>query len=155
MCCATAGVRGDRQLCASVAAVGGGAPRGVSLDVIALRSAHANSTDARLTAALNRLAILAPRQVPVTINPLRWIWRIAFYGLALQALAPVWAAWFRHREYHADRYAHTLGQGPPLANCLENDALPYDCPIPYMAISGHTHPYTEHRIDRLHQLADS
>jgi Zn-dependent protease with chaperone function len=121
--------------------------------VLAHELGHLNSTDGRLTAALNRLAIRAPRQVPVTINPLRWIWRIAFYGLALQALAPAWAAWFRHREYAADRYAANLGQGPTLARCLETDALPYDCPIPYMAISGHTHPYTEHRIDRLQQLA--
>jgi Zn-dependent protease with chaperone function len=110
---------------------------------------HLNSTDGRLTAALNRLAIFTPRRLLITLNPFRWAWYLARGGIALQVLMPVWAAWWRHREYHADHYAATLGQGPALAACLEQDALPYDCPIPYINLGTHTHPYTELRIDRL------
>jgi Zn-dependent protease with chaperone function len=64
-------------------------------------------------------------------------------------MANPWEMYWRSREFAADAYAARLGQGPALARALENDAMPYDRPIPRMRYSRATHPYTKQRITKL------
>ena len=62
-----------------------------------------------------------------------------------------WAAYWRAREFEADKYAAGLGQSQELARFLDTNALVHDLPVPFMWMSEQSHPATEHRIDRLHQ----
>jgi hypothetical protein len=47
------------------------------------------------------------------------------------------------------RLRRKLGQAEELADFLENHALIYDHPVPYIWLTEHTHPPVELRIDRL------
>jgi hypothetical protein len=70
-------------------------------------------------------------------------------GFGLWLIGPLWGAYWRGREYSADAYAAALGQADDLADFLENHALIYDYPIPYIWLTEHSHPPVELRIDRL------
>jgi Zn-dependent protease with chaperone function len=74
---------------------------------------------------------------------------IARGGMALRLTAPAWGRYWRTREYTADQYAAGLGQANELADFLEIHALIHDHPIPFIALTEHTHPPTELRIDQL------
>jgi Zn-dependent protease with chaperone function len=120
--------------------------------VIAHELGHLRTSDARVSSALNLLALTRtgkPVLWPVWSLPFRWFWWLAC-GQAVMALTGhAWEMYWRTREYAADEYAARLGQGPALASSLEIDSLPYEQPIPRMRFSRATHPYTKPRIARL------
>lgn len=118
--------------------------------VMAHELGHLNTSDARLTAALTRL----------TTPPRKYIRNRAMHAIALVATGAAavwvtklpWAAYWREREYEADKYAAKLGQARPLAMFLDREALEYDLPNPFPWMRGNGHPPTEHRIDRIEHL---
>lgn len=120
--------------------------------ILAHELGHLRSSDGRITAALGRLIIFQPAYPPGGL--LGPVVRLALGGVSLRFLGPAWGVWWRQREYTADLYAARLGQASALAKCLQAEALPYDFPVPFMALGAHTHPYTELRIDRLHAYDD-
>jgi Zn-dependent protease with chaperone function len=77
--------------------------------------------------------------------------RLTSGGLSVRLTRPLWAAYWRRREFAADAYAARLGQGPALADYLERHLL-LDFAAPYM--DGREHPYTELRIERLLRAAE-
>lgn len=117
--------------------------------VLAHELGHLNSSDARLAAALHRLT-----------TPPRWRLRFPLrtLGFLVSGALGVWlmrlplSAYWREREFQADRYAASLGQGEALMRFLEQNALEHDLPVPFRWLTEHSHPSTEHRIDRLAQL---
>ncbi len=143
--------------------------------VLAHELGHLNTSDGKLTAAINRLIInplplrrqpKQPRDMPPMIIPanqvllgitfigaliwlLRRAVRFAKGGLALTILAPFWGSYWREREYIADEYAAALGQADELADFLEVHALIHDHPVPLIWLTEHTHPPTELRVDKL------
>jgi Zn-dependent protease with chaperone function len=120
--------------------------------VIAHELGHLNTSDARLSSALN-LTLLVPMATPA-IQPL---WSLAFRGLVwfasgqavLWLTSNAWETYWRSREFAADQYAARLGQGPALAESLEYSSLPYELSIRRMRFSRATHPYTKPRIAKL------
>lgn len=114
--------------------------------VLAHELGHLNSSDARLTAALHRLTLPPRRRLRF---PLRTLGFLASGALGAWVTRTPWAVYWRAREFAADRYAASLGQGPALARFLDTSALEDDLPVPFMWLSQHSHPATEHRIDRL------
>jgi len=144
--------------------------------VIAHELGHLNTSDGRLTAALNRLPInpLPVRQkqprdgqtlvvtesrllLTITlVGLILWTGRkiVAFAagGFGLRLLGPFWGSYWREREYLADQYAANLGQAEELADFLEIHALMHDQPVPLIWLTEHTHPPSELRIDRLRTL---
>jgi Zn-dependent protease with chaperone function len=110
---------------------------------IAHELGHLNSSDARVTAAVNRL-IIPPRDPSVPIFPV--LGSLLSGRAALSVMSIPWAMYWRRREGFADAYAARLGQGPGLADFLESGA---DAPTPWKAFGTSTHPWTEHRIDDL------
>jgi len=126
--------------------------------VLAHELGHLATLDGPLTAALNRLVLWTPRDRPyqrrgairALFAAIAWLIR---GGLGLRILGPAWAAWWRKREYKADDYAASLGKAAQLALFLDTHALLNDRPVPFMWLSEHTHPPTEHRIERLHKHA--
>jgi Zn-dependent protease with chaperone function len=145
--------------------------------VLAHELGHLATPDGRLTAALSRLVIYSPsyarrsqeprsqpaRQLNIQGNRITllmllvggaiWLTRrtIALMrgGLGLYVLRPVWGNYWRAREHAADTFAAQLGQADELADFLETHHLIHDHPIPFVWLTDHTHPATEHRIDRL------
>ena len=125
--------------------------------VLAHELGHLNTIDARLTVALNRLALPGimldhldekfPANTIVEFLIIsHWLWS---GDLPLTLMKPLWDAWFRAREFKADEYAARLGHAQDLADLLERAALPNDHPIPYRFLSGASHPSTEHRLEAL------
>jgi Zn-dependent protease with chaperone function len=114
--------------------------------VLAHELGHLNSSDARLTAALYRLTTPPRKQVR---RGLRTITLIATGGLAVMLTRAPWGAYWRAREHHADHYAANLGQAENLAQFLETEALDNDLPVPFIWLTDKSHPFTEHRIDKL------
>ncbi len=130
----------------------------VSLEaVVAHEVGHLTAIDARLTVALNRLALPANLFVRLDealgegclITVIVLVGWIVSGELALNLLRPFWDAWFRAREFKADQYAARLGWASDLADLLEREALLDDRPIPFRFLSGASHPPTEHRIQAL------
>jgi Zn-dependent protease with chaperone function len=146
--------------------------------VLAHELGHLNTSDGRLTAALNRLVIhpppgMSPREprehavevhtddrtaLTITLfGALLWLVRktvsFAKGGFALRLLSPFWGSYWREREYVADAYAASLGQAGELADFLEIYALAHDHPVPFIWLTEHTHPPTELRIDMLRKAA--
>ncbi|HEV2975293.1 MAG TPA: M48 family metalloprotease [Solirubrobacteraceae bacterium] len=117
--------------------------------VLAHELGHLNSSDARLTAALHRLTTPPRSRLPF---PLRTLGFLLSGAVGAWLMRLPWASYWRSREFEADRYAAGLGQGEALARFLEQHALEHDLPIPFLWLSEHAHPATEHRIDRLAQL---
>ncbi len=113
--------------------------------VLAHELGHLNTSDARLTAALHRLT------TPPRGYVRRGLKTICFFATGAAGMWPVraaWGAYWRHREYEADRYAATLGEGQTLSILLDERAL-NDLPVPFVWLTEHTHPPTELRVDRL------
>jgi Zn-dependent protease with chaperone function len=153
------------------------------IPVLAHELGHLQGIDARLTAAVNRLVIERPERRPRTkpegetpsrpAAPVRTVvhvrqpklrWRLAGWaarmtlallrgGLALRLTAPAWGQVWREQEYQADLWAARIGQGDPLADFLEQQALKHDHPIPLVWLTEHTHPPTELRIEQLRAAA--
>ncbi len=126
--------------------------------VIAHELGHLNTLDAPITDALNRLILRQPRPRqrygPLSFST--WVlWRLATGGTSLPLMTPVWGSWWRRREHAADAYAARLGRADELAEFLETHALLYDRPVPLVWLTEHTHPPTEHRIERLQQHAEA
>ncbi len=120
--------------------------------VLAHELAHANTPDGRLTEALNRL-VLWPGALLPPGGLVRGVLRAALFvaggGLSLRVLGAAWGGYWRGREYAADSYAADLGAGDDLARFLEQHALFFDVPIPYLWLTEHAHPPTELRLGRL------
>jgi Zn-dependent protease with chaperone function len=114
--------------------------------VLAHELGHLNSSDARLSAALHRLT--TPPRSRLRF-PLRTLGFLLSGGVGAWLMRVPWAAYWRAREFEADRYAATLGQGEALVRFLEQHALVYDLPVPFVWLTEHSHPSSEHRIDRL------
>ena len=117
--------------------------------VLAHELGHLNSSDARLAAALHRLTT-PPRQR--LRFPLRTLGFLTSGALGVWVMRLPLSAYWREREFEADRYAATLGQGEALMRFLDQHALEHDLPVPFRWLSERSHPSTEHRIDRLAQL---
>jgi Zn-dependent protease with chaperone function len=123
--------------------------------VLAHELGHLNSSDGKLTAAINRLIInplpktrekdtnkggavvLGSDRVLLTVTLFgAFLWLIrkttgfAQGGLGLRITAPFWGSYWREREYTADQYAAQLGQAEELADFLEIHALIHDHPVP-------------------------
>lgn len=107
---------------------------------------HLNTADARVTAALYRMWV--PPREPVGF-PFKFIAWVASGRAADDVMGRPWAAYWRHRENEADRYAAKLGQGTELASYLDADALAGDVPTPFKRMGTSSHPWTEHRIEAL------
>jgi Zn-dependent protease with chaperone function len=120
--------------------------------VLAHELGHLNSSDSRLTAALHRLT--TPPRARLQF-PLGTIGALASGALGVWLTRVAWAAYWRAREFQADVYAARLGQGAELARFLEQNALENDLPVPFVWLTEHSHPSTEHRIDRLTALEDA
>jgi Zn-dependent protease with chaperone function len=137
--------------------------------ILAHELGHVNSADGRLILALRRLAVPAQlafgsaTQVMGSVNRrtgqvgcIGCLWSAPMFlfllfggGWGLRLTRPLWLWLWRDREFAADAYAANLGQGPQLAQALDDLALFVDTAAPFMA--GRAHPYTEQRIDRLLQ----
>jgi Zn-dependent protease with chaperone function len=117
--------------------------------VLAHELGHLNSSDARLAAALHRLT--TPPRSRMRF-PLRTVGFLVSGALGMWLMRIPWAAYWREREFQADRYAARLGQGEALMRFLEQHALEHDLPVPFRWLTEHSHPSTEHRIDRLAEL---
>jgi Peptidase family M48 len=77
-----------------------------------------------------------------------WWWEQQAGGRAPSVRA-MWGVYWRAREHYADHYAASLGQATGLSEFLDTCALENDLPVPFVWLTEHTHPPTEHRIDRL------
>ena len=135
--------------------------------VLAHELGHTGSLDGRLTEALDRLKLWGGR--PRAADPraeaagqpvgeghrgilaglIRLIFRLAAGGCAAALLAPLWAAYWRSREYAADAYAASLGQGEDLARHLADIELALDFPHRRFPFDLAEHPPVAHRIERL------
>jgi Zn-dependent protease with chaperone function len=73
---------------------------------------HLDSSDGRLTAALHRLTVPPRNRLRF---PLKTLGLIFSGGMGVWVMRVPWAAYWRAREYQADAYAATLGQGQALA----------------------------------------
>jgi hypothetical protein len=129
---------------------------------------HVNTLDGRITEALNRLSLwddplsLSPAEGDprneVSRNPdprgaipwalMRLIAQLSGGAIALRLLAPVWAAYWRSREYAADSYAASLGQAEDLASYLRDQEQILDLPAAGI-FNERQHPPVAHRIERL------
>jgi Zn-dependent protease with chaperone function len=141
--------------------------------VLAHELAHARGLDGRLSEALGRLVLWADplgparregeieRRDEAEPDPQgRLLWslarllaRLAGGGCAEQLLAPLWAPYWRTREYAADAYAAALGQGEDLATHLADFEQPFDIPQRGL-LRLDQHPPIAFRIERLLALAN-
>jgi Zn-dependent protease with chaperone function len=147
--------------------------------VLAHEIGHIATPDGRITAALNRLVIHPPAYekdprehdeherrethlefrdgrltlVAAALYATVWFTRTLIFlmrgGAGIYLLRPAWGRYWREREHTADHYSALLGQADELADFLEIHALVHDHPIPFIWLTDHTHPPTEHRIDQL------
>ena len=137
--------------------------------VLAHELGHANSLDGRLREALERLVLWGdPLAMPrpargseayfqpdpdrhgaLLWGAMRWALRLAGGGDARKLLAWFWAGYWRRREYAADAYAASLGQGGELARYLTDQGLPFDSPQPGLLFRAAEHPPVALRLERL------
>jgi len=116
--------------------------------VLAHELGHLNSSDSRLAAALHRMTTQPRRRLRFPFATLGFLLSGA---LAVWISRVPWASYWRTREFAADDYAASLGQGPALARFLQVHALENDIPVPFLWLTQESHPYSEHRIDRLYR----
>lgn len=133
--------------------------------VIAHMVGHLATPDGRLTDALNRLLLWTPNTEPPPIpRPLPKSTRFVHWAnrrmmlfccgaLGLYAKSGHWARYWQGREFKADDYATSLGQGEKLADFLEHHALSHDHPMPLQWLGDRTRPSREPRIERLRSAA--
>jgi hypothetical protein len=88
--------------------------------LLAQALAHLNSSDARLTAALQRLTLPLPATIP---RGLATICALASGNAAMWPLKGSWAAYWRTREHHARQHAEQL-----LAGSEQPSAQPHSPP---------------------------
>jgi hypothetical protein len=135
--------------------------------VVAHELGHLNSMDIRVSCAANRLASLARVTEPWRTGTteakrsgekLGCLWGFVMLivrgysgGLQTRMMGPVWASWWRLREYAADDYAARLGQAEELARFLDENVLLYDVPIRVVWMTTESHPPTALRIERLRE----
>jgi Zn-dependent protease with chaperone function len=127
--------------------------------VLAHELGHLVSLDARLTEALARLRLwddpLAPPDdeidpgASVLLGILRRTVRLAGGGSGERLLTPAWTAYWRAREYAADRFAAALGQGEDLAQHLGDFEQAFDFAESRLPFDRCGHPPVAHRVDRL------
>jgi Zn-dependent protease with chaperone function len=137
--------------------------------VLAHELGHVDSLDGRLTEALNRLQLWGDPLAPVSAERgegaavgldgdprgalswglMRWILRLAGGSFAQGLLSPLWAAYWRWREYAADAYAAALGQAEDLARHLSDHEQPFDAPQPGLLFKRCEHPPVALRVERL------
>jgi Zn-dependent protease with chaperone function len=120
--------------------------------VLAHEFGHLESLDGRILAALYRLT--TPPRRPLRF-PMRALGAVATGELATWLMLVPWRSFWRAREYDADAHAARLEQGPALADFLQINALDNDLPTPFPWLSCNTHPPTEYRIERLHQISEA
>ncbi len=73
-------------------------------------------------------------------------------GFSLWFLSIPLMAYWRQREYEADRFAALLGEATGLAAALDYIRI-LDLPTPWLFVSRRAHPYSELRIDKLQTYA--
>lgn len=130
--------------------------------VLAHELSHTGSLDGRITEALQRLELwndpLRPPEEEgqwrrdegrFLVGCARWALRLAGGGCTQRLLGPLWAAYWRAREYAADAYAASLGQAEELARHLTDYELPFDPPQPYFLFNRSEHPPVALRVERL------
>jgi Zn-dependent protease with chaperone function len=118
--------------------------------VLAHELGHLNSSDGRLSAALCRITTPPRGQVR------RGLKTICFFATGAAGMWPLraaWGAYWRSREHHADRYAANLEQADMLGEFLDEHRALIDLPVPFMWLSDHSHPPTEHRVEHLTRAA--
>jgi Zn-dependent protease with chaperone function len=118
--------------------------------VLAHELGHLNTSDGRLTAALCRITTPPRGQVH---RGLKTISFLATGAIGMWPLRAAWGAYWRSREHHADHYAAHLGQASTLGEFLDERRALIDLPVPFIWLSEHSHPPTEHRVDRLARAA--
>lgn len=141
--------------------------------VLAHELGHLNSLDGRLTEALQRLAIWPESPSPaqgghhrkdgVEVDhgaPGALLWaclrgtlRIGAGGVGQRVLQPLWAAYWRYREFAADAHAASLGQAEDLAQHLTDYELPFEGPRHRLLFDRTEHPSVALRIERLFESA--
>lgn len=138
--------------------------------VLAHELGHVESLDGRLTEALARLAFwddpLGPPKDEDDPDQmygdppggfvwgcLRWMLRLSGGGFAHHLLSPIWAAYWRRREFAADAHAASLGQAEDLAVYLRERELPFDRPPRRRLVNRAEHPPVALRIERLLEAA--
>jgi Zn-dependent protease with chaperone function len=129
-----------------------------SVGVIAHEYEHLRSGDGRLTCALNLQLLWAmdtPQLLPLRTLLVQGVLWFASGQAALWFTGNSWEAYWRAREYAADDYAISVGQGPALAGVLERDALPFERPERRKRYSLSSHPYTKPRIVRLRGIINA
>lgn len=134
--------------------------------VLAHELGHLRSLDGRLTDALNRLAVFwgllatrerdaapdedsPPRRTGLLPRLTRFLLWLASGDLVQRLAAPLWAPYWRSREYAADDYAASIGQGDDLARHLTEEQLFFDMPVPFLFANPANHPPVALRIERL------
>lgn len=134
--------------------------------VLAHELGHADTLDGRVTLALARLALwddpLGPPKTErweyhsdfdgrgrLLFAVVRWSLRFAGGSVPQQLLRPLWASYWRAREFAADANAARLGQAPDLAQHLAEQELPFDSPRPHTFFDCGEHPPVAQRIERL------
>jgi Zn-dependent protease with chaperone function len=134
------------------------------LAVLAHALGHLDSLDGRLTEALYRLRlwgdVLKPVEgekvgdwpAEVLLRSMRAAMWVAGGAPALWLMSWPWAWYWRSREYAADAYAVSLGQGPDLRACLEKHSLVFDRGSRGLSRLSQVHPPVAYRLERLDQL---
>lgn len=135
--------------------------------VLAHELGHTTTLDGRLTEALDRLELWGGRPRPadprteavgqpvgeerrgILTGLIHLILRLAAGGCATRLLAPLWSAYWRSREYAADAYAASLGQGEDLARHLADFEQSFDFPRRRFPFDLAEHPPVALRIGRL------
>lgn len=134
---------------------------------------HVDSLDGRLTEGLHRMqlwddplregsgaaesvgfdaALAGPGAF--VFGVVRWLVRLAGGGDVRQLFNRAWGWYWRRREFAADAYAASLGQGQELLAYLEEVELPLDVPQKGLSRSEFDHPYVAERVDRLKALLE-
>ena len=114
--------------------------------VLAHEMGHLNSGDSRVTAALNRITTPPHHKLRRGLNTLSFI---ATGAAGMWPLRGPWGAYWRNREHHADQYAANLDQADALGEFLDEHRAMTSMPVPYIWLTEHSHPPTEHRVERL------
>ena len=118
--------------------------------VLAHELGHLNTSDARITAALNRITTPPRGEIRRGLKTLCFI---ASGAIGMWPLRAPWGAYWRSREHKADQYAANLGQAQALGEYLDERRALADMPVPFIWLTEEDHPWTEHRIERLTRAA--
>ncbi len=115
--------------------------------VLAHELGHLNSSDSRLTAALHRLTTPPRRRMRFPLAG------VGFSSAGARGVAhphPVGGLLALPRVQRRP-VCREARPGPSAPRFLDTNALENDLPMPFMWLTEHSHPSTEHRIDRIYQ----